>query len=495
MKNYLFTLLLLYVIFNCITIQAQWYQQYSSAYDNLYSILSLDGNTAWIVGRYGVVLKTTNQGTTWISKNSGTGEALSFVYFFDENEGIAAGNYGIIRKTTDGGDNWFSVTSGTSEHFNEGSIVNDSIVYLIGWNGILLKSTDKGSTWVQKTQISSNNYHWVQFFDEYLGWASTQEVGQIWKTTDGGDSWTMKINIGSNSIWQVFFVNDEIGYAVGEWGLILKSTDGGESWIYQSSGTSVNLRSVYFHESNHGCIVGKDERRLWTTNGGNTWILEHTGYNYEYLNVYFYDNNVGWICGTGGLILYTHNGGVPVELIDFSIDVKGSYIILNWRTATELNNSGFEIERKYENQDWEKIGFVPGHGTTTERQAYSFTDKPKNKGKYLYRLKQIDYDGSYKYSDIAYVDNLIPLKFELKQNYPNPFNPSTKILYSIPHTSNMIIKVFDILGNEIETLVNGEEQPGSFEVEFNASTLPSGVYFYRLRAGDFVDTRKMILMK
>jgi hypothetical protein len=192
---------------------------------------------------------------------------------------------------------------------------------------------------------------------------------------------------------------------------------------------------------------------------------------------------------------------IPVELISFTATTQARMVILNWTTATEINNLGFEIERKIilneGNEEWTTIGFREGYGTTTESKEYSYVDdiSTLNATSLAYRLKQIDYDGSFEYSDEVLVANPAPIDFALEQNYPNPFNPSTRLKYSIPQTSDVVIKIFDILGNEIETLVNEEKQIGTYEITWIAEELPSGVYFYRLHAGDFIQTKKMILMK
>ena len=169
-------------------------------------------------------------------------------------------------------------------------------------------------------------------------------------------------------------------------------------------------------------------------------------------------------------------------------------IRLDWATATEVNNYGFEVERK-SSYNWQKIGFVQGNGNCNSPKQYSFVDNnPYGGTSFQYRLKQIDSDGKFEYSEIVVV-KILPEKYELYQNYPNPFNPSTTIKYSVPQGSNVLIKVFDILGNEIETLVNEEKLVGIYEASWNATSLPSGVYFYKLQAGSFIDTGKMILLK
>jgi len=190
---------------------------------------------------------------------------------------------------------------------------------------------------------------------------------------------------------------------------------------------------------------------------------------------------------------------IPVELTSFTAVPNNDEVSLNWSTATELNNQIFEIQRKTVNQEFYTIGYREGHGTTTEVHNYAYTDKNVERGKYFYRLKQIDFLGTYQYSDEIEVDVVGILEFNLGQNYPNPFNPSTVISYQLPVSGVVTLKVYDVLGNEIATLVNEEKQPGVYEVEFTTFSIKnhpsSGVYYYQLKAGNFVETKKMILLK
>jgi hypothetical protein len=187
---------------------------------------------------------------------------------------------------------------------------------------------------------------------------------------------------------------------------------------------------------------------------------------------------------------------VPVELVSFTASIVQNAVELSWLTATELNNQGFQVERKTESTNWDNIGFVNGYGTTTETQFYSFIDQNLNPGSYFYRLKQIDFDGSFKYYELAETVEIGALQtFYLSQNFPNPFNPATIISWQVPVDGYTTLKVYDDLGREVATLVNEEKPAGNYEVEFNASELASGVYYYRIISGDFVDTKKMILMK
>jgi len=297
-----------------------------------------------------------------------------------------------------------------------------------------------------------------------------------------------------------------------DYGQVEISTNNGNAWIplagiYTKSGTGSfqpNGQPLY------------DGSRL-------SWVREEislSGFSSDQVKLRFKlitDGAVerdGWYLDDIGILVYT---AVPVELISFAGKVEQSEVMLTWETATEINNYGFEIERSQmlnvKSQNWEKIGFVGGNGTTTETKSYSFVDNVNEKfGKYSYRLKQIDHDGSFKYSNE--IEVLIqPGKFSLEQNYPNPFNPSTKISWQSPVRSWQTLKVYDVLGNEVATLLNEEKEAGSYEVEFqSAARLPdgqvgnrqlaSGVYIYRLQVypansevGSFTDTKKMILLR
>ena len=168
---------------------------------------------------------------------------------------------------------------------------------------------------------------------------------------------------------------------------------------------------------------------------------------------------------------------------------------MNWTTATETNNQGFEIERKSNGGVYEKIGYVAGFGTTTEPKSYSFTDSKVNTGAYSYRLKQIDYDGTFTYSDEVRVNVTAPLSFELSQNYPNPFNPVTTIKYSIPQSADVKLSVYNLLGEQVALLVDEFKEVGVHTINFTANNLQSGFYIYKLESNGFVQSKKMILIK
>jgi len=203
-------------------------------------------------------------------------------------------------------------------------------------------------------------------------------------------------------------------------------------------------------------------------------------------NVHIWDSNF-WLQGT--LII------IPVELTSFKATVSESNVVLEWTTATETNNMGFEIQRRNEDSKYQKIGYVPGHGTTIQIQNYSYVDSKVLSGNYFYRLKQIDFLGTYEYSDEIEVEVNGPLTFVLEQNYPNPFNPSTLIKYSVPENGFVKLSVYNLVGEEVNLLVSGQVDAGFYEIEFDATSLSSGIYFYRLQAGSFVETKKMVLLR
>ncbi|HZW39706.1 MAG TPA: T9SS type A sorting domain-containing protein [Ignavibacteriaceae bacterium] len=202
------------------------------------------------------------------------------------------------------------------------------------------------------------------------------------------------------------------------------------------------------------------------------------------------------ISGVAGRFINEYDLGViPVELTSFNAVLNNSYVDLKWSTATELNNQGFEIEKSINNISYTKIGFVNGAGNSTDINNYSFRDKELGSGKIYYRLKQLDFNGAFNYSNVEIVENSSPQQFSLEQNYPNPFNPVTKIKFSIPSDHFITLEVFNVLGQKVSSVFSGNIQAGSHTMSFNSSELNSGVYYYKLTAGNNSSVKKMIIMK
>lgn len=199
--------------------------------------------------------------------------------------------------------------------------------------------------------------------------------------------------------------------------------------------------------------------------------------------------------GSVSVIMYLDHP-LPVELNAFTSQAVGRNVYLTWSTSAETNNFGFEIERKSINSIWTKTGFVEGHGTVTVPENYTFTDRNLTAGTFKYRLKQLDLNGNFHYFNLSDDVSIgIPLRFEVYQNYPNPFNPATKISFDLPFESKVSVKVYDMSGKEIVTLINEVKSAGYYSVDFNAAGLSSGIYLYKVTAGSLVTAKKMTIIK
>ena len=424
-----------------------------------YSVFFLNENVGYVgaVGPSGVY-KTTNGGDDWNQLNTGTGVATSNIYdikFYDENLGFALYSSGQVARTTDGGASWASVSAGWGSAAGyEIFIVNSSVIYLCGGGNRVSKSTNGGASFNQITTLGTTTLYSMHFFDADNGFISGSS-GKLFKTTNGGSSFTEIQMPTSLALYTIRFAGNEYGYIGGDGGVFYYTTDGGDNWISNQLylGSSQTIRDIRI--------------------------------NGPYL----------WLVGTDGLIMRGLELSIPVELTSFTANVVDNSVILNWSTATETNNSGFAVERMQSESNWQEIGFVPGSGTITEIRTYSYTDEGLTSGKYLYRIKQIDYDGSIEYSNVIEAEVKIPDKYSLDQNYPNPFNPSTTINYSISSSGNVELIIFNSIGERIGVLVNEIQQPGRYSVNFDAGNLSSGVYFYKIVSGDFVSVKKMLLLR
>ncbi len=225
---------------------------------------------------------------------------------------------------------------------------------------------------------------------------------------------------------------------------------------------------------------------------GADWVTE----NCEL--VAFIQNNDGKEILQGTKLALPELAPLPVELTSFTSNASAAGVTLMWTTASEINNHGFEVQRSYDGNIFSAVGFVNGFGTSTEIHNYTFTDKPENNtsGTFYYRLKQVDMNGQSTYSQVLTVKfDLLPTIYSLAQNFPNPFNPSTTIKYTVPQNGPVTIKLYDVTGREVATLVNEVKTVGSYDLKFNASGLASGVYIYRMIAKDFVSVKKMSILK
>jgi hypothetical protein len=208
-----------------------------------------------------------------------------------------------------------------------------------------------------------------------------------------------------------------------------------------------------------------------------------------------YGNITGNVTGTGTQC----DTPMPVEMMTFSASVNKTSIILAWQTSSEINNKGFEVYRsgKNTNTDWTNVGFVNGNGTKTTPTNYTYSDNKLSAGKYYYRIKQVDFNGNFQYFNLnSFIEIAGPTKYELSQNYPNPFNPVTKINFSLSAGTTVSLKVYDIAGREVSTLINNKFLTADYySLEFDASKLASGVYVYRIVTEKFTNVKKMVVLK
>ncbi len=261
-------------------------------------------------------------------------------------------------------------------------------------------------------------------------------------------------------------------------------------------GTPVTFTTPYLYTGGHLLIEIRHAGSTGTSRSVDAVGTAITGYGTDFSACW-----IGSYTGTTGnqgnfsVIALEADGEIPVELSTFRAKVSGNSIILYWETATETNNAGFEIERRTEETGFEKIGFAEGAGTVTSPGSYSFTDNWLTKGKFLYRLKQTDYDGTFSYSHEIEAEVAEELSYSLSQNYPNPFNPSTGIGYVLAEPGFVRLTVINAAGELVAEPVQEFQTAGAHKVTFDASALPSGIYLYRLKSGNFCMTRKMILVR
>lgn len=340
----------------------------------------------------------------------------------------------------------------------------------------------------------------------YINWSDQRNGSNntdifIVRSTDGGDTWSQPIRVNDdNTSRHQFFNWLAIDQATGVLYCIFydrrnttlnntdifvaRSADGGLTWQnFKVSETSFNSSSSVFFGDYSGITAYQGRVYPIWTRGDNTSLSVWTAPFFDSAAV------------------------VPVELTGFSATVEERMVFLDWQTSTEVNNAGFEVERaklsapSEKNTVWSTVGFVRGRGTSLTPVRYYFEDKREEPGYYKYRLKQIDQNGEFTYSSEVTVDLTHPGSFELFQNYPNPFSGggSTVISFEIPKTSWVTLKVYDIAGNLVTTLINGYRNAGVHEVDLDLSgvktVLPSGVYFYRLDAGNYTKSKKLIYLK
>ena len=421
-------------------------------------------NSNFILGetQNGGIFRTTNSGTSWSSATSGinTGENVTWVAPITAHPTTDGTFYTArqrIYRSTNNGGAWSAISGNVngSSAVREMAISssNPMILYATTGSSVFL-STDGGATFTNKTSglpsktITSVNVHPT---DENMAILTFSGFGtnKVYKTTNMGSSW---FSIFGN----------------------LPDSPVNDGFIYTYDALNPN---TYFIATDIGVFL--------TQNDGTNWVeLPNNLPNTVIMHLDYTHSNQMLRAGTHGRGVYEAfiDFVIPVELTSFTAETNDNTVLLNWSTATETNNQGFEIERKLKNQEWLKIGFVNGNGTTTEIQNYNYADDYSQipyEGTALYRLKQIDYNGDFEYSEQLAVNlTFIPSEYYVSQNYPNPFNPSTTIKYSLPVESTVKINIYNSLGETIEELASETQPEGNYEVTWNAQNYSSGIYYY-----------------
>jgi hypothetical protein len=504
------------------------------------------GNIIWINGYGG---NNDDEGNSVVQTSDGGYVACGYT----KSYGSGGNDVYLLKVDANGNQLWDRVFGGTSDEEVYSMVLTDDGGFLLAG---ATSSFGSGSRdiWLIKTDASGN-----QQWTKTIGGLSSDGARSISKTFDGGyiitgwtfsygpgavgNVWLVKTDTAGNMVWNKFFggTDDDRGLSVkqttdggyiltgytassgaGLDDMLLIKTDslGNAQWQNTFGGSGRDYGNSVIQSSDGGFVVtgytlsygaGGDDLWIVKTNelGNQLWSKTLGGAQSDVGN-YLIETSDGSFIITGHTLsrgaglhdvwLIKLASVIPVELVSFNASVSGNDAELKWITATEINNKGFEIQRamivnELKDYSWEAAGFINGNGTSTETHIYSFIDKNLESGKYAYRLKQIDFDGSFEYSDIVEIEISNPEEFVLEQNYPNPFNPTTVISWQSPVGIHQTLRIYDVLGNEVATLVDEYRETGRFKVEFYASNLASGLYFYKLTAGNYSATRKMILMK
>ena len=464
---------------------------------NLYGLSALDSLNCWVgwlnasSGTPASIYRTTNGGVSWTLQWTLAGSFPDGIKMFTPNYGIviadptASAQPYQFRFTTNGGTTWnLSPTSpiATSEFgvINAFEFIDTNIIWVGSANTVASATSAKiyrtvngiNGTWLNTAVNGTGGtaglyYQAIAFIDKNNGLAGSNGADLV-KTTNGGLTWT---TVTPPSGMTVFAAINMFGF---------------------KDGSNVIRMALVDGTPTYHCYKTTDLGTTWTEE-----LLPVLGSTNGIQHMQFINGSLGYSGGLAGTIM-KFSAPTPVELTSFTANSTMGKVSLNWRTATEVNNKGFEIQRKSDDNNWIVIAFKNGNGTTTNANYYTFTDNISslNANKLSYRLNQIDFNGQSQYSPVVLVDNIIPINYSVSQNFPNPFNPSTIIKYQLPQNSLVSLKVYNSLGQEAATLVNGMVNAGSHEVQFNASNLSSGVYYYVIKTGNnFVQTKKMILVK
>jgi photosystem II stability/assembly factor-like uncharacterized protein len=461
----------------------------------------------------------------WAAAYGGDGGEVCFNPF-DSNFILGETQNGGLFRTTNGGSSWSSAQSGL--------VTSENVAWVAP---ILAHPTTSGTFYTARQRVyrsTNNGGSWTPISANVNNTSAVREMAisksnpsimfatsgsSVFKSQDAGATWTnVTAGLPSKTITSVNIYptnSDEVFLTFSGFGTskVYRSSNGGTTWVSISGNlpdTPVN--DIFIYSSNPGnpntYFVATDIGIFLTEDNGANWVEISTDLpNTVVMHLDYSPGNQMLRAGTHGRGVYEAfvDFSIPVELISFAASQQDKKVVLNWQTATETNNSHFEVERKFKNQDWEKLDIIAGAGTIAEFRNYFYEDDfeslPYN-GTVLYRLKQVDYNGTFEYSDIIAVDvEFIPTDISVSQNYPNPFNPVTTIKYWLNVEANVSIAVYNSLGQKVEDLLGEIQSAGNYSISWNAENYSSGIYFYSFEVIDqnnfliHKEMKKLILLK
>lgn len=486
---------------------ANWVEKTNGTYFGLNDVCFLNSTTGYAIGAGfffggappGGIVKTTNGGVNWIWQSSPRVADISSVTFVDVNTGFIIGD--TLFRTTNGGQNWNYLPRGEIQEPLYGiSFLNANTGYAAGTGGVIIKTTNSGFNWTLQPSGTTELLMDIFFANENTGW-TVGYTGIILKTTNGGDTWTQQASNLTDVLWDLEFVDANTGYTCGTSGDVFKTTDAGNTWILKNTNTENSFSGLSFVNANTGVAVGDNGVIIRTINGGETWqIQQQSGTTQSLSAVWLESPNLGWAVGGNGTIL-KYSGMVPAAPQNLELEIPAlKKVKLSWIDLSQ-DEDGFAVQRRtLGDTNWANIDTVASNTSQCIDSTVVLQEE------YFWRVYAFNSLGNSPYSNevTAFITSAIsgnselPKTYALHQNYPNPFNPVTQINFDIPAAGKVNLKIFDISGREVATLVNAIHPAGYYTVTFDAQNLASGIYFYRINVegtNRFSMTKKMMIIK
>jgi photosystem II stability/assembly factor-like uncharacterized protein len=451
---------------------------------NCNSVFFINSNTGYFTSSYYKVYKTTNGGNTFTSLTLNSGyDNLYSIAVNTNGFGITSGPNGYLFKTTNFGENWNAIHKSHSEYLSYLKFDSENNGIVVDRMGSVLKTYDGGNNYIQKSQPGSYILTGFYFSDTSDGYG-VGASGRIMKTVNGGTNWTQLTTGITTSLSKIHF-NSGLGLAVGYYGIILRTNNQGNNWTSQTSTTNNWLKGVYIYSSSSAFVCGENQI-LKSTDDGMTWQSKTVGMSLDMQCIH--TPNGGNVWAGGDKIYYSSNSGdnwsmqfnpeKPINAMKF-INTSVGYAVGTFGYAIKTTNGG---------QNWTKLNIPYG----SDLIALDFINE---------NIGWISGNGTILKTStggsvfIQFLSTEMPSGYSLEQNYPNPFNPITNIKFNISKSDFVSLKVYDLLGKEISSLVNESLKPGTYQVQFDAKNLSSGIYFYCLKTKSFTETKRMILLK